>query len=138
MESVSPIKQFYEDKTVFITGGTGFVGKVLVEKLLRSTNVGKIYLLIRSKKGVDPAERLENILSSKMFDNLRVQHSSKLEKIVAIPGDVMASNLGLSKPDIYRLAEEVEIVFHSAATVRFDDRSVISSVLCAPAIIGLA
>ena len=33
----SPIQQFYQGKTVFITGATGFMGKVLLEKLLRST-----------------------------------------------------------------------------------------------------
>ena len=44
------IRKFYEDKTVFITGATGFMGKVLVEKLLRSTKVRKIYLLIRTKE----------------------------------------------------------------------------------------
>ena len=106
----SPIRDFYEDKTLFITGGTGFVGKVLVEKLLRSTNVKKIYLLIRPKKGVDPAERLDTILSSKMFDNLKLTQSSQLDKIVSIPGDVMAPNLGISTSDSRRLAEEVEIV----------------------------
>ena len=44
------VSKFYENKTVFITGATGFMGKVLVEKLLRSTKVRKIYLLIRSKE----------------------------------------------------------------------------------------
>jgi fatty acyl-CoA reductase len=34
------------------------LGKVLIEKLLRVTEVGKIYLLIRSKKGVNPKDRV--------------------------------------------------------------------------------
>ena len=29
------IGDFYRDKTVFITGGTGFIGKIIIEKLLR-------------------------------------------------------------------------------------------------------
>ena len=29
------IETFYRDKTVFITGGTGFIGKIIIEKLLR-------------------------------------------------------------------------------------------------------
>ena len=72
----SPVEEFYKGKTVFITGATGFMGKVvlceiwlnletfsfplffllkqtlakvLVEKLLRSTSVARIYLLIRPK-----------------------------------------------------------------------------------------
>jgi hypothetical protein len=35
MEGQSPMQAFYRDKVVFITGGTGFIGKVLLEKLLR-------------------------------------------------------------------------------------------------------
>ena len=31
----SPIKDFYKNKVVFLTGGTGFIGKLLIEKLLR-------------------------------------------------------------------------------------------------------
>jgi hypothetical protein len=40
---------------------------VLVEKLLRSTPVKKLFLLIRPKKGTDVAERLKEMLSAKIF-----------------------------------------------------------------------
>ena len=32
---MTEMERFYKDKVVFITGGTGFIGKVLLEKLLR-------------------------------------------------------------------------------------------------------
>jgi len=64
----SPVVQFYNEKTVFITGATGFMGKVLVEKLLRSTNVAKLYILMRPKKGVETEQRLKVLLSSAAFD----------------------------------------------------------------------
>jgi hypothetical protein len=38
-------------------------GKVLVEKLLRACDVDTIYLLIRTKKGVEPKERLEEYVN---------------------------------------------------------------------------
>jgi fatty acyl-CoA reductase len=59
--SPSKILDFYENQTVFITGGTGFVGKVLIEKLLRSTKVATIYVLIRAKKGKNASARLDEI-----------------------------------------------------------------------------
>lgn len=34
-EELSDIQRFYEDSSILITGGTGFVGKVLTEKILR-------------------------------------------------------------------------------------------------------
>jgi thioester reductase-like protein len=47
------IAEFYKDKTIFITGTTGFVGKVVLEKILRSIpNFKKIYIMVRAKKGV--------------------------------------------------------------------------------------
>jgi fatty acyl-CoA reductase len=61
--SPSKILDFYENQTVFITGGTGFVGKVLIEKLLRSTKVATIYVLIRAKKGKKPSARLDEIFN---------------------------------------------------------------------------
>lgn len=59
------VSDFYNGKTVFITGGTGFMGKVLLEKLLRSCpGVARIYLLIRPKKGQHARERLQQLLCS--------------------------------------------------------------------------
>lgn len=40
------------------------MGKVFVEKLLRVTDVGKIYMLMRYKKGKDPKERLVEMFSN--------------------------------------------------------------------------
>ena len=47
------VKEFYKGKTVFITGCTGFFGKVILEKLLRSCHeVEKLIVLVRTKKNV--------------------------------------------------------------------------------------
>lgn len=58
----SEICEFYNNQNVFMTGGTGFLGKVLIEKLLRSTNVSTIYILVRNKKNKDIHTRfIENL-----------------------------------------------------------------------------
>ena len=58
---MSDIVEFYRGRSVFITGATGFLGKVLVEKLLRSCpDIKAVYLLIRPKKGQDAVSRLQD------------------------------------------------------------------------------
>jgi len=43
--------QFYKNKTLFVTGVTGFCGKVFFEKIARVLfPVKRVYVLIRSKK----------------------------------------------------------------------------------------
>lgn len=45
----SPVKDFLYNKSVFLTGATGFLGKLMIEKLLRC-DVKEIFLLTRPKK----------------------------------------------------------------------------------------
>ena len=63
------IREFYKDKTIFLSGTTGFVGKVVLEKIMRSLpEIKRIYVMVRTKKSVTIQERLEKeILSSEIF-----------------------------------------------------------------------
>jgi len=61
----SRLQQFYAGLVVFITGGTGFLGKLLLLKVLQSCHdIGGIIMLLREKRGQSCRERLFNILSS--------------------------------------------------------------------------
>ena len=44
-----------------------------------------------------------------------------VKKVQAVPGDVSTPNLGLSLVNRRKLTEETEIIYHSAATVKFEE-----------------
>ncbi|KAJ0182891.1 hypothetical protein K1T71_000867 [Dendrolimus kikuchii] len=117
----SPVQNWYKGSVVFITGGNGFLGKLLVEKLLRACNMKKIYILLRGKKNKTMMERLEIMLQDPIFDHLKEKKSKELLKIVPVAGDVADLRLGLADSDWKTLVEEVDIIFHMAATTRFDE-----------------
>ena len=61
------IPEFYEGKSIFLTGGSGFIGKVLIEKVLRSCpGVGDIYILMRPKRGQSVQERITDLIKCKV------------------------------------------------------------------------
>lgn len=117
------VEKTFTSKSVLITGATGFIGKVLVEKLLRSCKgIDKIYIIVRPKKGNGTEKRFSTFKNSIVFDNLRQKNPSSLEKLIAFEGDLMNSPLaGISDENIKTLRENVNFVFHCAASVKFDE-----------------
>lgn len=62
MSERSEIQSFYRGKRIFITGGSGLMGKVLVEKLLYGcSDLDKIYILLRPKRGRTPEIRVDDM-----------------------------------------------------------------------------
>ena len=48
------IREFYQDRTILLTGATGFLGKGIVAKMLRDlSQVRRIYTLVRPGKKSD-------------------------------------------------------------------------------------
>ncbi|XP_076303169.1 putative fatty acyl-CoA reductase CG5065 isoform X2 [Lasioglossum baleicum] len=121
MGELTEIQSFYQGKTIFITGGSGLMGKVLIEKLLYScSELNKIYMLIRSKRGRSPEIRIDEMFKLPMFERIRKQKSQVMKKVVPLVGDVSLDQLGLTDAQLGMLAEETDIVFHCAATLRLE------------------
>nr|XP_034192859.1 putative fatty acyl-CoA reductase CG5065 [Osmia lignaria] len=123
MGELSEIQSFYKGKTIFITGGTGLMGKVLVEKLLYScSNLNKIYLLARAKRGNSPEARITEMFKLPLFQRIRKQKPEMMKKVIPLNGDVTTDNLGLANEQLKMLINEVDIVFHCAATLRLESK----------------
>lgn len=106
---MNPIEVFYRNSTVLISGPTGFLGTVLVEKLLRCFDVRKIFLLIRSKAGQSVKERHQSFVNSQIFDLIRKQDPRLLEKLVAVEVDYTSPDLSIECELLKQIEEEVDV-----------------------------
>lgn len=129
-DQMTPVQQMFNGRSVFITGASGFIGRVLLFKLLSSfPGIKNIYILMRSKKNMSPDERLaKQILQLPIFDQIRDQKCPSngkllIDKIRIIPGDIGEPWFGMNNGDLHSLISDptLAIVFHSAATIKFDE-----------------
>lgn len=60
------------------------------------------------------------MLNTAVFERARREQPQAFSKVFAISGDSQELNLGISSKDLERI-KNVSLVFHSAASVRFDD-----------------
>lgn len=59
------ISEFFAGKSLLLTGVTGLVGKLILEKLLRCcAGVERVYVLVREKKGRTAEQRVGEICES--------------------------------------------------------------------------
>uniref|UniRef100_A0A182PIA4 Fatty acyl-CoA reductase n=1 Tax=Anopheles epiroticus TaxID=199890 RepID=A0A182PIA4_9DIPT len=119
------VLSFYRNSTILLTGGTGFLGKVLLEKILRCLSVRKVFLAVRVKDGRKPAERLQELLKDVLFNRLRHDTSIEqlLERIEPVEISLEADGVGLGMDDSTeaRLLQETELIFNVLASVKFNE-----------------
>ena len=115
------IPKYFAGQEILITGGSGFIGKVLIEKLLRSCpEIKTIFVLLRPKKGKSIQERIEKLFDVQLFDVLKSMNADFMKKLTPVAGDVAELGLALSPVDVEKM-KNVSVIFHSAATVNFND-----------------
>ena len=84
----------------FVTGGTGFIGRFLVGKLLERG--GTVHVLVREGSGG-------------RFEALRERYPQAADRLQAVEGDLGKPRLGLAEADLERLRGKVGGLFHVAA-----------------------
>ena len=122
------IAEALDGRRLAITGGTGFLGTALIERLLRCAPGCELVLLLRPIQRRDVGQRARReIFKNDAFDLLREQLGGTDEdfdamvarRVQVIGGDVASDGLGLDQHGREVLAT-CDTVIHSAATVSFD------------------
>ena len=103
---------------ILLTGVTGFLGKIVALDLLNrySTNINKIYFLIRSKKNVSAYDRFQQVINNKY---LKIFFNRFKNKLDFLDGSLDHVNFGIDKNLLVSL--KINIVINCAASVNFNE-----------------
>ncbi len=84
----------------FVTGGTGFIGRFLIDRLLERD--GTVHVLVRKN-------------SVRKLDALRARWGERGNRVVAVVGDLSKPKFGISAAELAKLKGKVRHLFHLAA-----------------------
>ncbi len=100
-------------REILLTGATGFLGAFLLVELLQQTSA-HVHCLIRAKSIREASEKLRKVLNGYGID-----HSSLMNRISLICGDLSKPSLGLASRQFNQLADQIEAIYHNGAQVNF-------------------
>ncbi|XP_063990570.1 fatty acyl-CoA reductase 1-like [Diachasmimorpha longicaudata] len=112
---IMSLAEWYESREILVTGVTGEVGRILLEKILRTLPNVKLYTIVRSRDGLTKDERLKKIFSSSGFERLRQENPDAITHVRTFEGNLVYSNLGLSPEDCDNL-KNVQMMFHTGGS----------------------
>jgi alcohol-forming fatty acyl-CoA reductase len=114
-------------KRILLTGTTGFLGKVILEKLIREVpELGGLVLLIRGNRKYPCATARfhAEVATSSIFDHLRETDPARLNaflehRIQCVGGEITEARFGLDEDAYRQLTQSVDVIINSAASVNF-------------------
>lgn len=101
---------FFKDKTIFLTGGTGHLGGCLLFKLTVILSARRIYVLCRGSAA------LAKITITK---NMPLQAKDVLlhPSLIFVQGDIEEPDFGIPKLQLEQMEKEVQVIVNAAADI---------------------
>ncbi|KAL8479873.1 hypothetical protein ACS0TY_026715 [Phlomoides rotata] len=124
------ILEFLENRSILVTGATGFLAKIFIEKILRvQPNVKKLYVLLRASDSKSAMSRFNTeVITKDLFRVLKEKHGGNItslisEKVRVVAGDITFENLGVKDTVLLQeMFKHVDVVINLAANTNFDER----------------
>jgi long-chain acyl-CoA synthetase len=101
-------------RVILLTGGTGFIGTYVAQRLLNEPNV-EIVVLVRAADRVQAERRL-----TRAWWDVPELAAAKRSRVRSVPGDVRSPHLGLTDEAYQELVRQVDVIVHAAADLRID------------------
>ena len=98
----------------FLTGGTGFLGIFILQRLLLTPSIGQVSVLVRAPT---PAEALARLKRTASVYQCWVEEAASRVRVVC--GDLERPRLGVGKEEWARLSRDVDVVIHNGAAVHW-------------------
>ena len=120
-----PLETILRQRRLLLTGGTGFLGKVLLYLLLRHhAEIGRIFLLIRGDKKSSLSRFRREILDSPALSPLRERLGARFdryveERVAVVAGDITQAGLVTDGAEAFGDAP-LDAVIHCAGLVNFE------------------
>lgn len=127
MSTPLSVEKALAGRRILFTGASGFLGKVWLSMMLdKVPDVGRIYVLVRGKKGQGARERFERMVNeSYAFKPLHDRHGAELsrflsERVEVVAGDVSLPGLGVEPKLAQRIQKQLDLLVHCAGQVDFN------------------
>ncbi len=124
--SLSPT-ELLRDRSIFLIGSTGFLGKVTLSMLLHNfPNIGRVYVTVRARSQEESESRFWNsVITAPPFNPLRERYGHALDgfirdKVIVLGGDIGETNLGYTEEQAQSVADNIDVVLNSAGNVTFN------------------
>jgi len=121
------VRQALAGRRIFLTGGTGFVGKVwLTMALMHLPEIARIYVFLRPKALVPARQRFEKMLNtSRALKPLHDRYGAELsaflaERVEVVEGELSQPDLGLPAATAQRIKRDLDVFVHCAGLVDFN------------------